>query len=242
MNIRQIPPQTGNHVSTLVDTYLLPFLNNTETLRCLPWKHRGHFVQLPGVSAQWYFLKQKYSPGTSLNTTAGIHLGHCSYSCKTVSTITFCFLVLIAFQSKRNLDWFLLWWMLSGPKFFLGKTTKLNNLVSQRKKKKIFFPWWNKANIVLASLVNALLKPCSKNHRMSENNNSNNHIGHAPFHVFYSGYEYHFVIDLETYFFSLCVSRMLYFIILKWYIICIYLNDVFIIFIILRSNFFITKD
>lgn len=136
MNIRQIAPQTGNHVSTLVYTYSLPFQNNTETLRCLPWKHRGHFVQLPGIWAQWYFLKQKYSPGTSLHIRAGIHLGHCSYSCKTVSTITFCFLVLIAFQSKRNLDWFLLWWMLSGPEFLLGKTTKLGNLVSQSKKEK----------------------------------------------------------------------------------------------------------
>lgn len=137
MNIRQIPPQTGNHVSTLVYTYSLSFQNNTETMRCLPWKHRGHFVQLPGIWAQWYFLKQKYSPGTSLHIRAGIQLGHWSYSCKTVSTITFCFLVLTAFQSKRNLDWFLLWWMLSGSEFFLGKTTKLDNLVSQRKKKSI---------------------------------------------------------------------------------------------------------
>lgn len=175
MNIRQIPPQTGNHVSTLVYTYSLPFQNNTETMRCLPWKHRGHFVQLPGIWAQWYFLKQKYSSGTSLHIRAGIHLGHCSYSCKTVSTITFCFLMLIAFQSKRHLDWFLLWWMLSGPEFFLGKTTKLDNLVSQSKKTQ-FIPWWSKA-----SLVNTLLKLCSKNHRMSENNNFNDHIGHAPF-------------------------------------------------------------
>lgn len=134
MNIRQIPPQTGNHVSTLVHTYSLPFQNNTGTMRCLPWKHRGHFVQLPGIWAQWYFLKQKYSPGTSLHIRAGIHLGHCSYSCKTVSTITFCFLVLIAFQSKRNLDWFLLWWMLSGPEF--RKDNKIRQFSFTKKKKK----------------------------------------------------------------------------------------------------------
>lgn len=107
----------------------------TETMCCLLWKHRGHFVQLPGIWAQWYFLKQNYSPGTSLHIRAGIHLGHCSYSCKTVSTITFCFPVLIAFQSKRNLDWFFAMMSAFWPEFFLGKTTKLDNLVSQRKKK-----------------------------------------------------------------------------------------------------------
>lgn len=77
------------------------------------------------------------------------------------------------------------------------------------------------------------LKLCSKNHGMSDNNNSNNHIGHSQFS---------FSVLVMSIILLLIWKPFYFFFVSPECCTLLYLNDVFIIFITLRSNFFNTED